>query len=253
MFDDVASKVPSDGDLASVLDLAVLARELQLREREPDTLRAFCVLAAELLHADHVAFAAVTRGGFRVLATTSQVPVNVAKIQLALNEGPSVAALGGAGPVRTGDLGHDERWPTVRRGRVVTRTGMRSMMSLPAVAGERTIGTLDAYAERKDAFQDEDQALGTVLAAHAAAALEQVHAQDRAEYLAELLGRNRRIGTATGILMVRRRWSESQAFEAMAFEATWRYARDSTTRIVDVADEIIRTGGLGGRVRGDLT
>jgi AmiR/NasT family two-component response regulator len=61
-----------------------------------------------------------------------------------------------------------------------------------------------------------------------------------------VLGRNRRIGTAAGILMVERRWSESQAFEAMAFEATWRYTRDQTTRIVDVADEIIRRRGLGG-------
>jgi hypothetical protein len=56
--------------------------------------------------------------------------------------------------------------------------------------------------------------------------------QERAEYLAKMLGRNRRIGTATGILMARRRWSESQAFEAMAFEAIWRYARDSTTHTV---------------------
>jgi hypothetical protein len=90
MFDDIPSEVPSDGDLESVLDLAVLARELQVHEREPDTLRAFCVLAAELLHADHVAFTAVTRGGFRVVATTSQVPVSMAKTQLALDEGPSV-------------------------------------------------------------------------------------------------------------------------------------------------------------------
>jgi hypothetical protein len=98
MFDDIPSEVPSDGDLASVLDLAVLARELQLREREPDTLRAFCLLAAELLHADHVAFVAVTRGGFRVVATTSEVPVGMAKTQLALDEGPSVSAMRGAAP-----------------------------------------------------------------------------------------------------------------------------------------------------------
>lgn len=248
MFDDIPSEVPSDGDLASVLDLAVLARELQVHEREPDTLRAFCVLAAELLHADHVAFTAVTRGGFRVVATTSQVPVGMAKTQLALDEGPSVAAMRGAGPVRTGDLGNDERWPTFGR-RAVARAGAHSIMSLPALAGGRTIGTLDAYAARRDAFHDADQALGTVLGSHAAAALEHAHAQDRADYLAKMLGRNRRIGTATGILMARRRWSESQAFEAMAFEATWRYARDSTTRIVDVAEEIIRTGGLGARVR----
>lgn len=248
MFDDIPSEVPSDGDLASVLDLAVLARELQLREREPDTLRAFCLLAAELLHADHAAFTAVTRGGFRVVATTSQVPVGMAKTQLALDEGPSVSAMRGAAPVRSGDLGHDERWPTFGR-RAVSRTGTHSMMSLPALAGGRTIGTFDAYAARRDAFQETDEALGTVLGSHAVASLEQGRAQERAEYLAKMLGRNRRIGTATGILMVRRRWSESQAFEAMAFEATWRYARDSTTRIVDVADEIIRTGGLGGRVR----
>jgi GAF domain-containing protein len=248
MFDDIPSEVPSDGDLASVLDLAVLARELQLCEREPDTLRAFCVLAAELLHADHVAFTAVSRGGFRVLATTSQVPVTLARTQLALDEGPSVAAVGDAGPVRAGDLGHDGRWPTFGP-RAVARTGTHSMMSLPALASGRTLGTFDAFAARRQAFDDADQALGTVLCSHASAAFEQAHAQDRAEYLAKMLGRNRRIGTATGILMVRRRWSESQAFEAMAFEATWRYARDSSTRIVDVADEIIRTGGLGGRVR----
>jgi hypothetical protein len=128
MFDDIPSEVPSDGDLASVLDLAVLARELQLREREPDTVRHFCLLAAELLHADHVAFTAVTRGGFRVVAATSQVPVGMAKTQLALDEGPSVSAMRGAAPVRSGDLGHDERWPTFGR-RAVSRTGTHSMMS----------------------------------------------------------------------------------------------------------------------------
>lgn len=251
MFDDIPSEVPSDGDLASVLDVAVLARELQLREREPDALRALCVLATELLHADHVAFTAVTRRGFRVAATTSQVPVDMAKTQLALDEGPSVSAMGGAGAVRSGDLRHDRRWPTFGR-RAAARTGTQSIMSLPALTAGRTIGTLDAYASRKNAFDDADETLATVLATHAAAALQEGKAEDRAEYLAKMLGRNRRIGTATGILMVRRRWSESQAFEAMAFEATWRYARDSTTRIVDVADEIIRTGGLGARAAKSL-
>jgi hypothetical protein len=129
MFDDIPCEVPSDGDLASVLDLAVLARELQLREREPDTLRAFRLLAAELLHADHVAFMAVTRGGFRVVATTSQVPVGMAKTQLALDEGPSVSAMGRP-PCAAATLGHDERWPTFGR-RAVSRTGTHSMMSLP--------------------------------------------------------------------------------------------------------------------------
>jgi hypothetical protein len=114
----------------------------------------------------------------------------------------------------------------------------------PALAGGRTIGTFDAYAARRDAFQETDEALGTVLGSRAAAALEQGRAQERAEYLAKMLGLNGRIGTATGILMARRRWSESQAFEAMALEATWRYARDSTTHTVRAP-----SGSGGGRYR----
>jgi GAF domain-containing protein len=122
-------------------------------------------------------------------------------------------------------------------------------MSLPALAGGRTFGTLDAYAARRDAFHDADQALGTVLGSHAAAALEHAHAQDRADYLAKMLGLNRSIGTATGILMVRRRWSESQAFEAMAFrgDLALRPGQPDPDRRRRRRDHPHR--GLGGRVR----
>jgi GAF domain-containing protein len=243
--DDTQADALRCGDLASVLDLTVLARDLQAGDSELHAVRALGALAKELLHADAAGVTSVAGGRCRTVAATERGPADIDAIQFALGEGPSVSVITTGETHRTGEMRTDPRWPRFGP-RAVERTGLHSAMSFPAVLSARTVGALAVYAVRSDAFDDADQAIGTILGAHAAVALNAAQANERTKQLAAVLGRNRRIGTAAGILMVERRWSESQAFEAMAFEATWRYARDQTTRIVDVADEIIRRRGLAG-------
>jgi GAF domain-containing protein len=220
-----------------VIDATVLVRELQSDDSE--TAQALCALAADLLQADDVGFTSFDRGRYRTLGATSRRPAEVDAIQFRLDDGPSLSAMSTLTAIRVGDLDADHRWSTFGR-RAVEATGLRSMMALPALASGRPVGALAAYAARTDAFDESHEAIGSVLGAHAARAVASKPAEARRRHLAAVLGRNRRIGTAMGILMADRRWSENEAYEALALEATRRYARDRTSRILDIADEVIR-------------
>lgn len=238
-MNDSRAKARRRGDLASVLDVNVVARDLQEREDEYGSVHTLCALAVDLLDADAVGVTAVSADRYRTIAATGSRPAEVDALQFSLGEGPTILVTTSHVTIRTGDLVGDQRWPRLGP-RIFARTGLRSMLAIPVVVAGRTAAALAAYATRGDAFGEEQESIGALLGTHAALALQSAQSEDRTKQLAAVLRRNRRIGTATGILMVERRWSYSQAFEAMAFEATWRYARDQTTRIVDVADEIIR-------------
>lgn len=225
-------------ELASALDFAAVARELQSHESERSTIRAVCALAKDLLEADDASFTTVRFGGFRTLAMTGELPLEVDEIQYALDEGPCVDAFKNATTYRVEDLRRDHRWP--RFGPEATeRTGVRSMLSHGIFVDGDTFGSLNLYALRRAAFGSREEGMGRVFATHAALAVQAVRAQDQAHHLAIALKSNRRIGTAVGILMARH-----SSLEAEAFETLRRHSQEHNIRMADLAERVILTGEL---------
>ena len=233
-----SSKNASHPDLASALDFAAMAHELQSQESEPGTLHAACALARDLLKADEASFTAVQHGRFRTVARTGDLPLLVDEIQYALDEGPCVDAVEDGTTYRVEDLLTDARWPRFAPA-ATDRAGVRSMLSHHLVVDGDPLGSLNLYAMRPAAFGPVEEEVGQVFATHAALAVRAVRAQDRAHHLAVALQSNRRIGTAVGILMARHGWREGEAFDALR-----RHSQDHNVRIAEIAERVILTGKL---------
>jgi ANTAR domain len=102
-----------------------------------------------------------------------------------------------------------------------------------ARAGFRRAGALNLFGFKPNAFGAEDETIGVVLAAHAAAA---ILASRQGEQLESALSTRDRIGQAKGIIMERFGVDDVRAFEMLR-----RLSQDSNTRLVDIAQRVIDT------------
>jgi GAF domain-containing protein len=222
----------------SAVQMAAVARRLQKQKDQHDTIVAVCEMAVATLGGDHAAITTVRRGEFATIAATSEVPRRVDAIQYSTGEGPCLDALRERQVFRTGDLAHEPRWP--RFGvRAVDDEGIVSMLSNVLYLDDDSVGALNVYSSRREAFGSEDEELVRILGTHAAVALQAAADHDRAENLQKALHNSRRIGAAVGILMYSRRLTETEAFAAL------RSASQNTNRkLVDVAEEVLATGDL---------
>jgi serine phosphatase RsbU (regulator of sigma subunit) len=91
----------------------------------------------------------------------------------------------------TGDLRTEERWPAFSA-RAAAETGVLSMLSFRLFLDSHTLGSLNLYSRRPDAFTEESQAVGAVFAAHAAVAYAAAKEHDRSQRLRHDLRSSRR-------------------------------------------------------------
>lgn len=229
-----------DGTASLAEDFARLARHLQAQtspETTQDAVTGSAVVAVN--GCEHAAISVIRRhGGVRTVAPTSEVPVRVDRLQYELNEGPCLDALSERQSYVVNDLAGDTRWPSFGR-RAVAETGVRSMMSFRLFVDSDTIGALNLYSERPEAFDEHAHLVGLVLGAHAAIAVNAAREHQRADQLDEALDSSRRIGIAIGILMASRRLSEQQAFDALR-----QTSRFLNTKLRDIALHVVDTGEL---------
>ena len=125
---------------------------------------------------------------------------------------------------------------------IARATGIRSVVALPLVAGTDVLGALTLATASPHAFTPAAVALGTVLATHAALALESAAARERNAELADALRSSRLIGMAMGIVMARRLLTPEQAFDVLR-----RGSRRQGRKVRDLAAEIVTTGEPPGR------
>jgi hypothetical protein len=111
---------------------------------------------------------------------------------------------------------------------------VQSILALRLFIEETTLGALNLYSRRDDAFDDEARAVGAVFAAHAAVALST--AQHEAQ-MDEALASRDLIGQAKGILMARERVTSDKAFE-MLRDASQRL----NVKLRDLAERVTYTG-----------
>lgn len=213
--------------------MAELARAAAPPRTVDDVLNDVTTTARELMPgADTVGILLIGRGGkFESLAGTSELPHTLDEVQMQFSEGPCVEAALNETILRTDDFRTDQRWPLYAAAAV--EHGMLSGLSIKLYTAERTAGALNMFGSKPHAFNAEDEVIGTVLAAHAAAA---ILASREGEQLKSAMATRDRIGQAKGIIMERYGVDEVRAFEMIK-----QLSQDSNVKLADVAQRVIDT------------
>ncbi len=174
-------------------------------------------------------------GKWDSIGGTDDLPHLLDELQMRFNEGPCVEAALDEVIVRTDDFRSEQRWP--KYSAAVVEIGVLSGVSFKLYTANRTAGALNLFAFKPNAFDGEAETIGTVLAAHAAAA---ILASREGEELQSAVTTRDRIGQAKGIIMERYNVDDVRAFEMLR-----RLSQDSNTRLVDIAQRVIETRGEG--------
>jgi GAF domain-containing protein len=167
-------------------------------------------------------------------AATDPIVAKLDAMQMEIGEGPDVSVIADRLSVIVSDTHAESRWPTWAAR--VYDAGIRSLLSVRMYTDEETIGTLNAYSRKPDAFDVDDQAVAHVLARHAAVALGNAR---KVENLWLAVDARKRIGQAQGILMERFDLTADQAFAVLL-----RYSQDNNVKLRVVADRLVETREL---------
>jgi transcriptional regulator with GAF, ATPase, and Fis domain len=215
---------------------AAVARALLEEHDMTRTLRRIVNLAVE--HLAHCQFAGISYVEHRLItspASSNDVPRILDAIQAEVDEGPCLDAIRAHEVFMTGDLADETRWPRFST-RAYAETGVRSILAVRLFVEHDTLGALNMYSKRRDAFDDTDVALGVVFATHAAVAMTSAKRQTQLERKAatrDLIGR------AKGILMSLRDISDDEAFQLLR-AASQRL----NVKLTAVAQQVTETGHL---------
>lgn len=222
---------PPNHDLAQ--RMAELARAVAAPRSVEEVLSDVTATAMELIPGvDAAGILLIAKGGkFESLAGTSELPGQLDELQMKYNEGPCVEAAVDELIVRTDDFRTERRWP--RYSAAAAEIGVLSGLSFKLYTADRTAGALNLFAFKPHAFDAEDETVGAVLAAHAAAA---ILASRHGEQLESALSTRDRIGQAKGIIMERYGVDDVRAFEMLR-----QLSQDSNTRLAEVAQRVIET------------
>ena len=240
-MDDGATGL-SEG-LGSVDELENVARELSAASHERERIKVAVEAAVELVGGcDHAGVTILDRGGFTTPAATDDVAARGDQLQYKFDEGPCLDSVRHEETVLSQDLAADQRWPRWAPA-VQSELGTSSMLSLLLYTSERSMGALNLYGDRRRAFDSDDIVTARALAGHLAVAMA---AGRQIEQLTVAVGSRTIIGQAEGILMERLGIDAQQAFNYLR-----RVSMDTNRKLIQVADDLVRTRQLLGP--GDIT
>lgn len=217
--------------------MAELSREMATPRRLEQILADVTSAAVELVPRAAVAgVLLVKKGGqFESLAETDSLVAKLDALQHEFSEGPCAQAALQETLVRTDDLRDEPRWPQYAPAAV--KHGVLSSLSFKLYTADRTAGALNLFSFEAGVWDAEAETIGTVLAAHAAAA---ILAARHGEQLQSAVSTRDRIGQAKGIIMERFGVDEVRAFELLR-----TLSQESQAKLVDVAQRVIDTRGGG--------
>jgi GAF domain-containing protein len=162
-------------------------------------------------------------------AATSSRVAESHNLQIVHDQGPCLDAIEGGAIYLSEDVGADERWPLW--GPAVAKLGLRSALSIRLATRSRRYGSLNLYAERPDAFDDDDVAVATIFMSHASVALAAAHNE---EGLQHAIDARKLIGQAQGILMERFDLDADRAFEFLR-----RQSQHHNVKLRNVAEWVV--------------
>jgi hypothetical protein len=156
-------------------------------------------------------------------------------------QGPCTEAFVNNAVVASTDVTAEERWPDLAA--AIRPHGVRAVLGLPVRLGGVSVGTLDVYYDRPHVWMDDEcQALGRyrdVIESTLAAAVAAHNAGELASQLQYALDYRVIIERGVGYLMAR-----DQVDSITAFIRLRRAARDTQSKIGDVAERLVSTGRL---------
>lgn len=225
----------SKHDLA--MRMAALARDVAMPTAMEEVLRGVTVAVLELVPgAEHSGVLLLGKGkDYETLAPTDNLMFDLDHLQVETGQGPCVEAAVDDLIVRTDDFEEELRWPDYRP--KVLELGIRSALSFKLYTATRTAGALNIFSSKPDAFDAESEAIGSVLAAHAAAA---IVASRQGEQLQSALSSRDLIGQAKGIIMERYGVDAIRAFDMLR-----ELSQSGNVKLVDIAKQVIDTRGNG--------
>ena len=199
-------------DLELAEALAEVARSLRGEQSVEGTLERITELAAKTVEGCDAAGISFVEGKrITSRATTDDLPRILDDIQTETQEGPCIDAIKEHEVFVTGSLSEERRWPNFSR-RAHEASGVESIASFRLFAREDTMGALNLYSRRTEAFDDHAVDVATVFAAHAAVALSSARREENLETKAESRDV---IGMAKGMIMARQNVSGDEAFDIL--------------------------------------
>ena len=159
------------------------------------------------------------RGEYETAATTDPAASAADQVQYDAQKGPCLDAVDA--PIVYAQSFPDARWPTLaaRPAELGAQSAASYRLASASLATAGTGGSLNTYGIEPDAFSDQAQEIGLILAAHASMAAGAVRErgalQDLAENLNKALLSRDVIGQAKGILMERLKITPEDAFDVL--------------------------------------
>src|SRR4051812_29239715 len=176
-------------------------------------------------------------------AFDGQIAMDADELQYQRGYGPCLDAGRSGELFLVTDMRTEERWPDYSEH--VAELGVLSSLSIPLPFQGATIGALNNYARRADAFGDADVALAEEVAAFVAVAVANAESAARATddvaNMKRAMASRSVIEQAKGILMERYKITPEQAFTLLTHSS-----QRSNVKLRDVAEELTPTGVLRG-------
>jgi GAF domain-containing protein len=224
----------ADGGWPKLADrLAAMARDLLAQESVQDTVDRISDHAVALIDGcDAAGILTLRRRAVRTVSATDDVVRASDAVQGELREGPCFDAVTLEGSVQhIPDLREaGDSWP--RYAPRAVELGLRSAMGFRLFDRHNTLGALNVYSYRPNAFTHQDEHVGWLLASHAAVAFAHARTEDQ---LQTALQSRDEIGQAIGIVRERFNLGQDQAFAVLK-----RTSQDLNIKLREIAEKIIR-------------
>lgn len=226
-----------DGSPEDLADrMSRLARSLQAEENPQNILAQLVRAAIDLVPGADEGSISMVEGRRRVTpqVPSSALPKEVDAVQTEVGQGPCLDAVYEQQTVTVPDMATEQRWPAFSAR--AAALGAASMLSFQLYVEGDNLGALNLYGRSANAFTDESEQVGSLIASHAAIAFAD------ARKLGQMrdAGRTRDIiGQAKGILMERYGITEQHAFVILT-----QYSSHTNTKLHEIADLLATTGAL---------
>ena len=173
----------------------------------------------------------ITDDKYESLAPTNDLIRELDDLQLQFQEGPCLEAAVAESVIRSSDLRAERRWP--RFAEAAIERGVFSVLSFQLYSHRSGRGALNLFGRDPRTFSVEAEAIGAMLATHAANALV---AADRQNQFDSALASRDVIGQAKGVLMERFGVDAVQAFDLLS-----TLSQNSNTPLRQVAAQVVET------------
>jgi hypothetical protein len=197
-----------------------------------ETLAGITAAAVEMIiGVDYADVMLIKNDHFDSIAPTAPLVKELDCVQERLGEGPCLHAAVADSVIRCPDLRDEPRWPQFASAAV--ELGVHSSLSFQLYTTKGGAGALNLLGSAPHAFSLEGEALGAMLATHAAVALAAINREQQFE---SALASRDNIGQAKGMLMERFSIDAVQAFDMLK-----KLSQSTNTPLRTIAARVIAT------------